>query len=106
MAMAMATKATWCIDKKWNAVHIFFDSMPDAGTREDMKSDGFKWQKKEKYWYAIQNPKRIKLAKKICEGFQALALETEETPVENVGAKPKKESKPKKKSKPKSETEN
>lgn len=67
MAMAMATTAKWCIDETWNAVHITFDGIPNVNVRDKMKAVGFKWHKRDKYWFAKQNPKRIAVAKKICE---------------------------------------
>lgn len=73
---------TWCIDEKWDAVHIFFDSIPEVRIREKMKSLGFKWHKRDKYWFARQNPKRISLAKKLCGN--------EEPKPENERAKPEK----------------
>lgn len=86
MAMATATKATWNIDETWNAVHIFFNAIPDVKIRDKMKALGFKWHKKDKYWFAKQNDKRIALAKKICKGY-----ETEETKPKIEETKPKTE---------------
>lgn len=98
MAMAMATKATWCIDETWDAVHITFDGIPNVKTRDKMKAVGFKWHKRDKYWFAKQNPKRISVAKKICETKFENETETEkpkieEKPTENVGAKSEKKNK-------------
>lgn len=59
--------ATWCIDKQWDAVHIFFDSIPSEKIRDEMKSLKFKWHKRDKYWFAKQTPERIELAEKICK---------------------------------------
>lgn len=87
--MATATvNATWCIDEKWDAVHIIFDAIPNVSIRDKMKAAGFKWHKRDKYWFAKQNPKRIKLAKTICGTGNT---ETEETKEENAGAKPEKQ---------------
>ena len=95
-AMATATKATWCIDETWNAVHITFDGIPNVKTREKMKSAGFRWHKRDKYWFAKQTPKRISVAKKICGAKLENETETEEPKAE----KPKKEgAKPEKKNK-------
>lgn len=93
MAMATATKATWNIDETWNAVHITFDGIPNANVRDKMKAVGFKWHKRDKYWFAKQNPKRIAVAKKICESCKAEEPKTEEKPAENVGAKSEKKNK-------------
>lgn len=93
MAMAIATKATWNIDETWNAVHITFDGIPNANVRDKMKAVGFKWHKRDKYWFAKQNPKRIAVAKKICETKFENETEKpkiEEKPTENVGAEPEK----------------
>lgn len=81
--------ATYCIDPKWDAVHIFFDAIPNVSIRDRMKALGFKWSKRDKYWFAKQNPKRIKLAKQLCETVTT-DTETQETKGENVGAKPEK----------------
>lgn len=96
MATATATTAKWHIDETWNAVHILFDGIPSANVRDKMKAVGFKWHKRDKYWFAKQNPKRIAVAKKICE--TKLKNETEtgkpktEEP-EKEGAKPEKKNK-------------
>lgn len=86
--MATTVNATWTIDPKWDAVHIFFDAIPSVSIRDKMKALGFKWHKRDKYWFAKQNEKRIKLAKKICGTDNSnLNMETEEKKPENVGAK-------------------
>lgn len=67
--------ATWCIDKQWDAVHIFFDSIPPKEIRDEMKSLRFKWHKRDKYWFARKTPERIKLAEKICGKSEAKTKE-------------------------------
>ena len=89
-AMATATTATWKIDETWNAVHILFDGIPSANVRDKMKDAGFKWHKKDRYWFAKQNPKRIAVAKKICGTYETEKPKIEGKPTENVGAKPEK----------------
>lgn len=98
MTMAMATKATWCIDETWNAVHITFDGIPNVKIRDKMKAVGFRWHKRDKYWFAKQNPKRISVAKKICEAKFENETETEnpkaeEPKPEKEGAKSEKKNK-------------
>ena len=58
--------ATYCINAEYNSINIFFDSIPDAKIRDKMKSVGFRWHKRDRYWFARQNPARLKLTKKIC----------------------------------------
>lgn len=91
--MKTATRATWEISDKYNAVHIFFDSIPEEKIREDMKSEGFRWQKKDKYWYAKQNPKRIALAEKICTAYGTMQAKPEETAPKIEEPKPEKKNK-------------
>ena len=93
MAMATATTAKWHIDETWNAVHILFDGIPSVNVRDKMKAVGFKWHKKDKYWFAKQNPKRIAVAKKICESCKAEEPKTEEKPTETKEVKPEKKNK-------------
>lgn len=89
MAMTMATTAKWCIDETWNAVHITFDGIPSVNVRDKMKAVGFKWHKRDKYWFAKQNPKRISVAKKICETKFENETKTEKPKAEEP--KPEKE---------------
>lgn len=93
MATTTATTATWHIDETWNAVHILFDGIPSVNVRDKMKAVGFKWHKKDRYWFAKQNPKRIAVAKKICGTYETEKPKIDEKPTENVGAKSEKKNK-------------
>ena len=58
------------INEEKNGVEVKFDSKPNAGTLDTLKSNGFKWNPKKKVWYAKQTPERIELAKALAENTE------------------------------------
>lgn len=82
--------ATYCINPNYDSINIFFDSIPDKSLREKMKDKGFRWHKKDRYWFARKNPARLNLAKKICgesaEKTQKPEQKTEEPKPEKAKA--------------------
>lgn len=58
------------INEEKNGVEIKFDSKPNAGTLDTLKSNGFKWNPKKKIWYAKQTAERIELAKALAENTE------------------------------------
>lgn len=86
MTMATAT-ATWKINEQFNGINIFFDSIPDVKIRNKMKEHGFKWHNRDKYWFAKNNPTRLKFVKNLCK---VSATKTEETKPEKAEPKPEK----------------
>ena len=53
------------INDSLNGVEIYFDSMPPASIRDEIKAADFQWNRSKKCWYATQTDGRIELAKKI-----------------------------------------
>lgn len=58
-------KAHISINKEHNGIEINFDSKPSADIREQLKSNGFRWHKVNKVWYAKNTGKTMELASKI-----------------------------------------
>lgn len=62
--------AKYYLNEKLHGVEISFDSKPNAGTLDTLKSNGFKWNPKKKVWYSKQTPERIELAKALAENTE------------------------------------
>lgn len=62
--------ATYRLNEQKNGVEITFAAKPEQATLNTLKSNGFKWNKKGGYWYAVQSAERIALAEKIANGEQ------------------------------------
>jgi len=58
------------INEEKNGVEVKFDSKPNAGTLDALKSNGFKWHPNKKVWYAKQTAERIELAKALAENTE------------------------------------
>ena len=67
-----------------NGVEIYFDSIPTASIRDEIKAAGFRWNGSKKCWYATQTDERIELAKKIAAGeADSQQAQTITTPAQN-----------------------
>lgn len=86
----MTATATWKINEQFNGINIFFDSIPDVKIRTKMKEHGFKWHNRDKYWFAKNNPTRLKFVKNLCK--VSATQETKPEKVETEEPKPKIES--------------
>ena len=60
-------KAHIRINEEHNGIEINFDSKPSADIREQLKSNGFRWHKVNKVWYAKNTGKTMELASKISQ---------------------------------------
>lgn len=60
-------------------IEIHFETIPDVSVRQEMKSKGYRWNSKDKYWYAQTTNERLALAEKLCK---KLHVATEHTPEE------------------------
>lgn len=65
-------KATYRINEELNGIEISFPSVPSEEVRNELKTNGFRWSKYKKVWYAKQTAERLEFAK-------MLAGETEQT---------------------------
>ena len=76
------------LNNSLNGVEIYFESIPDASIRDEIKAAGFRWNGSKKCWYATQTDERIELAKRIAAGesesqkTQPVAVPTQTTEVE------------------------
>ena len=64
------------INTEFNGIEITFDGKPDEGTRDALKSAGFRWHKVKKIWYAKNTDSRRSLAEKLTSGEQVKAEKT------------------------------
>lgn len=74
-----------------NGIEISFENKPEAATIEVLKSNGFRWHKVKKLWYAKNTAERLALAESLTDGQQIPAPVKESTPapvynLENLGA--------------------
>jgi hypothetical protein len=50
-----------------NGIELLFDGKPNAATREQLKSTGFRWHPTGRYWYAKRNAAREGFARDLQE---------------------------------------
>lgn len=51
------------INEELNGIEIKFNSIPTQETREALKTNGFRWNRKKAVWYAKYTPERLGFAK-------------------------------------------
>lgn len=56
------------INKKLNGIEVIFDSKPAQAIIENLKSNGFRWHRVKKLWYAKNTAERLALAESIADG--------------------------------------
>lgn len=49
-----------------NGLEISFECSPDESVRTELKENGFKWHRANKFWYAKETPERLSLVEKLC----------------------------------------
>lgn len=49
------------MNKELNGIEVMFDKKPNVSVLENLKSNGFRWHKQKKIWYAKDNEKRRQL---------------------------------------------
>lgn len=55
------------LNSELNGIEIAFDSVPTESTRNGLKSNGFRWHKVKKVWYAKQTADRLTFANSLTE---------------------------------------
>lgn len=65
-------KATYTLNEELNGIEITFTGVPSEEVRNKLKTNGFRWSKYKKVWYAKQSEERLQFAK-------MLAGETKQT---------------------------
>lgn len=58
---------TMTLNNERNGIEIRFAEKPLQGTLETLKSNGFRWHAKGKFWYAKQTSERIELAQLLAD---------------------------------------
>lgn len=56
------------INKELNGIEVIFDSKPAQAMIENLKSNGFRWHRVKKLWYAKNTAERLALAESIADG--------------------------------------
>ena len=70
-------KATYTLNEQLNGIEIAFTSIPSEEVRNELKTNGFRWSKYKKVWYAKQTAERLEFAKMLAgEGKEAQQAET------------------------------
>lgn len=49
-----------------NGLEISFEGIPDESVRAELKNNGFRWHRANKFWYAKETPERLALVERIC----------------------------------------
>lgn len=75
---------TMKLNEEKNGVEIYFTNIPSEEVRTELKSNGFKWSRFNKCWYAKQNESTISLAEKLSSGNTETVEATEPVNVELV----------------------
>lgn len=92
----MSTIATIKNNEAQNGIEIYFKVYPLSGTKETMKKNGFRWNRKKGCWYAIKSMTAESIADIIAEtsmtDYEAIAKTTGETitPIAGEKTTPKK----------------
>ncbi|OAO82615.1 LPD29 domain-containing protein [Anoxybacillus flavithermus] len=56
-------KATYTLNEELNGIEITFNTVPSEEVRNELKTNGFRWSKYKKVWYAKQTAERLEFAK-------------------------------------------
>lgn len=56
-------KATYTLNEQLNGIEITFNTVPSEEVRNELKTNGFRWSKYRKVWYAKQTAERLEFAK-------------------------------------------
>lgn len=59
---------TFTLNHEKNGIEIIFESKPSITIRGALKEHGFRWHRKNKFWYAKQTAERIEFAQSIIKG--------------------------------------
>lgn len=78
---------TYTINEAKKGIEISFDSIPNIETRSELKSNGFRWHPKNKYWYAKETTTRLKLVKKLCNNTEPSEKKAEDEIKNKYGVK-------------------
>ena len=49
-----------------NGLEISFEGIPDESVRTELKNNGFRWHRANKFWYAKETPERLALVERLC----------------------------------------
>lgn len=60
--------ARYELNDSLSGVEIYFDGIPSAAVRDEIKAAGFQWYRAKKCWYAKQTEERVELAKRMVAG--------------------------------------
>lgn len=55
-------------NKDKNGLEISFEGIPSDSIRTELKENGFRWHRANKFWYAKETPERLSLVQRLCGG--------------------------------------
>lgn len=67
--------ATMTINNDLNGIELTFPGKPEQNILTALKTNGFRWHKQKKVWYAKQTPERLTVAQEIIDGKEITAAE-------------------------------
>ena len=73
----MKTNATLKENKEQNGIELYFDGIPEESTRSYLKTNGFRWNRSKKCWYAHDTKKAREVAGTITDSNITAAPATE-----------------------------
>lgn len=60
------------LNEQLNGIELYFDEIPSAETREELKNSGYRWHKVKKCWYAKKSEATEKVAQELSDGEKAI----------------------------------
>lgn len=61
-------------NKDKNGLEISFEGIPSDSIRTELKENGFRWHRANKFWYAKETPERLSLVKRLCGEIVATSV--------------------------------
>ena len=75
---------TMKLNEEKNGVELYFFSIPSEDVRNSLKSNGFKWSRYNKCWYAKQSDDTLSLAEQLASGNVETVATAEQSEIELI----------------------
>lgn len=72
--------ATYKLNNELKGIEIYFTEKPEVGILQNLKKNGFRWNRKKLCWYAKQSEKTLKIAESLSNGGKMEISEAPEQP--------------------------
>lgn len=76
------------INKEKNGIEVIFESKPAQAILDSLKSQGFRWSPKQKFWYAKQTAERLAFSASLGDVSEEAPAVVNSINMEGVGSKP------------------